>query len=105
MLSQSSFAVVFEKARCVRKGIAFVRIVQFTDPEEIRRAGVVLDEHSIDVLAGEQTVYGLAQRAVKERRSLAQLLSDQEIAQRIDYAELASAGLLRCAQVGEGDAG
>lgn len=76
----------------LEKGVTFVRIVQFTDPGEIRRVGVVLDEHSIDVLAGEQTVYGLAQRAVKERRSLAQLLSDQESAQRIDYAELASAG-------------
>jgi hypothetical protein len=69
-----------------------VRIIQFTDAEDIRRVGIALDEHTIDVLAGEQTVYGLAQRAIRERQSLAQLLSDQKISRRVGYTELMSAG-------------
>jgi hypothetical protein len=71
-----------------------MRLVQFTDPEEMRRVGIVLDEHSIAVLAGEQTVYGLAQRTIGERRPLAQLVGDHKIAQRVDYAALVSAGRL-----------
>lgn len=67
-----------------------MRLVQFTDSEEIRRVGMVLDEHTIAVLAREQTVYGLAQRAIRERRPLAQLVDDHKIAQRVDYAALVS---------------
>ena len=69
-----------------------MRIIQLMDPQGIRRVGIVLDEHAIALLAGEQTVYRLAQRAIAEGISLAQFLSHQQIAQRVSYAELASAG-------------
>jgi hypothetical protein len=69
-----------------------MRIIQFKDPEEIRRVGIVLDEDTIHMLSGEQTVYGLAQKAIREKRSLAHLLTAQETAKRVDYEELVSAG-------------
>ena len=54
--------------------------------------GIVLDENSIHMLSGEHTVYGLARKAIWEKRSLAQILTAQETAKRVDYEELVSAG-------------
>ena len=76
-----------------------MRIVQFVDAEvvpnqEKRRVGIVRDAGTLDVLAGTQTVYVLAQQAIAQRVSLAALLSSLAVARQADYGALIDAGRL-----------
>jgi hypothetical protein len=69
-----------------------MRIIQLQDTEGARRVGLVQDADTVALLAGAQTVYGLAQRAIAERVSLARLLDRLPLATRVGYDELISAG-------------
>lgn len=69
-----------------------MRIIQITDREETQRVGIVLDEQSIGLLAGEHTVYRLAQSAIREKITLVELLNNQEIAQQVSCEELVPEG-------------
>ncbi len=65
-----------------------MRIIQFTDFQARKRVGIVVDAYTVEMLAGEQTVYHLAQKAIQRHRALPELLSDHKIARRIDYEAL-----------------
>jgi hypothetical protein len=80
---------------CFIKGVQRMRIVQFVDPDGKRRVGIVRDAETVDMLAGVQTVYGLAQQAIQKRVTLTVLLERHPVAQRVDYAALADEGRLR----------
>ena len=69
-----------------------MRIIQVTDHQGLRRVGLVIDEHHVDLLAGERTVYRSAQMAIEQGASFSELLSNTEIAERVSYSELVSAG-------------
>ncbi len=47
-----------------------MRIIQFLDLEGTHRVGIVRDAETVDVLAGEQTVYSLALEAIRSTKSL-----------------------------------
>lgn len=68
-----------------------MRIVQFTDTKGLRRVGIA-SEDEIVAIWGEQTTYRLAQQAIAEDKSLAQLLGEQKLAERLDYEELIASG-------------
>ncbi len=65
-----------------------MKIIQFTDFQGKRRVGIVIDEYTIKMLVGEQTVYNLAQKAIQQHRALSELLNDQPVARSIDYEAL-----------------
>lgn len=69
-----------------------MRLIQIVDQDGRRRVGIVADATLVDLIAGEQTVYGLAQRAIRDRRSLEGLLEDEPIAERVDYVGLIAKG-------------
>jgi hypothetical protein len=71
-----------------------MHVVQLKDSRDIRRVGVVSDEETIRVLAGEQTVYDLSCKAIKERRSLAQVIEEAGIERQEDYEGLVAEGRL-----------
>lgn len=65
-----------------------MRIIQFLDLEGTHRVGIVRDAETVDALAGEQTVYGLALEAIRSSKSLTQVLSEQTADRHVDYANL-----------------
>ena len=65
-----------------------MRIIQFLDVEGTRRVGIVRDAETIEVLTGEQTARDLALEAIRNQRSLAQVLSERTSDRRLDYAGL-----------------
>lgn len=71
-----------------------MRIVQFVDVDGKRRVGIARDSQTVDMLAGVQTVYGLAQQAIQRWMTLTALLEYHPIAQRVDYAALVDEGRL-----------
>ncbi|MCJ7549519.1 MAG: FAH family protein [Anaerolineae bacterium] len=65
-----------------------MRIIQFLDLEGTHRVGIVRDAETVDALAGEQTVYSLALEAIRNSKSLTQVLSEQTAGRHVDYAAL-----------------
>jgi len=65
-----------------------MRIIQFLDLEGTHRVGIVRDAETVDVLAGEQTVYSLALEAIRSTKSLTQVLSEQTAGRHVEYATL-----------------
>lgn len=65
-----------------------MRIIQFLDLEGTRRVGVVRDADTIEVVTGEQTTRNLALEAIRNDRSLAQVISERTSERRIDYETL-----------------
>lgn len=76
------------------KEVRGMRIVQFVDVDGKRRLGIARDIETVDMLAGVQTVYGLAQQAIQQQIPLIALLEQHPVAQRIDYTRLADEGRL-----------
>ncbi len=68
-----------------------MRTIQFTDFKGTRRVGIVHDAHTIAMLAGEQTLYALAQAAVTAGCGLTELLSAKAIEKYVDYTTLIEA--------------
>jgi hypothetical protein len=71
-----------------------MRIIQFANQQQGMQVGIVVDHHSIDVIAGENSVYALAQQAIESKQKLETLLSAQKIAERVNYDDLIAAGRL-----------
>lgn len=65
-----------------------MQIIQFADSEGGCRVGIVRDAETIEVLAGQQTLYDLALDAIRKGESLTRLLSKQAINRRVEYATL-----------------
>ncbi|MGC9523366.1 MAG: AraD1 family protein [Anaerolineae bacterium] len=65
-----------------------MRTIQYRGLEGAHRVGIVRDSETIDALSGEQTLYDLALQAIRNGRSLAQILSDQPTDRTIAYADL-----------------
>ncbi len=72
-----------------------MRIVQFMDVDGKRRVGIARDAETVDMLTGVQTVYGLAQQAIRQQMTLVSLLEQHMVAQRVSYAALVEEGRLR----------
>lgn len=71
-----------------------MRIVQFIDADGKRRVGIVRDVETVDMLAGVQTVYGLAQQAIQQQMTLTALL-EQQATRPVAYGTLVEEGRLR----------
>ena len=69
------------------------RLLQFLDGEQERVARVD-DRGAVLPLSKPQTTYRLALEAIRERKSLEQVLADQSVDAAIDYAELLRDGRL-----------
>ncbi|MGC9467472.1 MAG: AraD1 family protein [Anaerolineae bacterium] len=65
-----------------------MRILQFRNLEGARRVGIVQNADTINVLAGEHSVYDLALEAIRLGRSMTHVLSEKTADRRVDYAEL-----------------
>ena len=77
-----------------QEGVKSMRVVQFVDVDGARRVGIARDADGVDVVAGERTVYALAQRAIAQQMSLAAVLDALPIVRQVDYGALIDAGRL-----------
>lgn len=65
-----------------------MRLIQFRDSGGARRVGVVQSLEMVAPLEGEQTVYNLALAALRQERSLSELIGDAPLGGRVAYEEL-----------------
>ena len=71
-----------------------MRIIQFIDAQNTTRVGLVVDDQTINVIAGEKTVYALAHQAIEKKETLQALLTEQTITEQAKYDQLIEAGRL-----------
>ena len=71
-----------------------MRIIQFMDVDGKRRVGIVRGAYVVDVVAGEQTVYALAQEAIERRVSLAVVIDALDVVRQVDYGAFIDEGRL-----------
>lgn len=74
-----------------------MRLVQFStsDQSGCRVAVVSGDGASLDIVAGVDSTYSLARKAISTQRSLAETVAQLGIAESVDYAEVVAEGRLR----------
>ena len=69
-----------------------MRLIQFLDRAGARRVGITSGSDAIDVLSGEQTVYGLARVAISNGSKLHQLVQSSTRGEPASYDELVAMG-------------
>jgi hypothetical protein len=65
-----------------------MRIIQYLGVDGARRVGVVRDATTIDALTGEQSIRSLALEAIRNERSLSQVISERTSERQVDYEML-----------------
>lgn len=71
-----------------------MRIIQFLDDAGACRVGVVADSDTVEALGDVESVYALAQAAIRSSTSLEDMIGNAPRAARFDYGELATGGRL-----------
>jgi hypothetical protein len=65
-----------------------MRIIQYLGIEGTKRVGIVRDAMTIEALTGAQSVRSLALEAIRNERSLSQVISEHASEREVDYAAL-----------------